>query len=407
MTSQYQREPELGDGLRLHLNENTGGCSPAVIAALRALSPIDVAIYPDYGRVNDVCARHLGVDPSRLLLTNGLDEGILAAAIAYLQRDPWRSSGTEQSAPSQILQRFEGGGGGPSGEASGGPSGAGSGGPSGEASGGPSGAGSGGASGAPEGLIAEPCFGMYADCIEAVGGRIVRVGPAAGVPADLEFPLDALLAAITPRTRVIYLTSPGNPTGLLIPHRAVHALARALPDGIVFVDEAYADFTDAHFLGELPSAPNVVVGRTFAKAYGLAALRIGAVVGDAAVIARLRRSLPPYSINVAAAVALEAALGDQAHLDAYRAQVRASKARVYALCDRLGLAYWPSEANFVLIRVGDRASAIVEALRARRIFVRDRSNEPGCAGCIRITAGILVHTEQALAALEDILCAVA
>jgi len=355
--SQYQREPELGDGLRLHLNENTGGCSPKVVEALRALSPMDVAIYPDYDRVNDVCAGHLGVDPSRLLLTNGLDEGILAAAIAYLQREPGAAVG----------------------------------------------AGPGAAAGSPEGLIAEPCFGMYADCIEAVGGRIVRVAP----PPDLAFPLDAVLAAITPRTRVIYLTSPGNPTGLLIPAAAVHALARALPDGLVFVDEAYADFTEAHFLGELPAAPNVVVGRTFAKAYGLAALRIGAVVGDEAVIARLRRSLPPYSINVAAAVALEAALGDRAHLDAYRAQVRESKARVYAVCDRLGLGYWPSEANFVLVRVGDRASAIVEALRRRRIFVRDRSGEPGCAGCIRITAGVLAHTEQALAALEDVLCAVA
>ena len=355
-SSQYQREPELGDGLRLHLNENTGGCSPKVIEALRALSAMDAAIYPDYGRVNDVCARHLGVDPSRLLLTNGLDEGILAAAIAYLQRDPG-AAGAD--------------------------------------------------AGRPEGLIAEPCFGMYADCIEAVGGRIVRVAPPPETPANLQFPLDALLAAITPRTRVIYLTSPGNPTGLLVPAAAVHALARAVPDGLVFVDEAYADFTDAHFLGELPGAPNVVVGRTFAKAYGLAALRIGAVVGDEAVIARLRRSLPPYSINVAAAVALEAALGDQAHLDAYRAQVRASKARVYAVCERLGLGYWPSEANFVLVRVGDRATAIVEALRQRRIFVRDRSSEPGCAGCIRITAGILAHTEQALAALEDILCAVA
>lgn len=355
--SQYQREPELGDGLRLHLNENTGGCSPKVVEALRALSPMDVAIYPDYGRINEVCAGHLGVDPSRLLLTNGLDEGILAAAIAYLQREPGAAVG----------------------------------------------AGTGAAAGSPEGLIAEPCFGMYADCIEAVGGRIVRVAP----PPDLAFPLGAVLAAITPRTRVIYLTSPGNPTGLLIPAAAVHALARAVPDGLVFVDEAYADFTEAHFLGELPTAPNVVVGRTFAKAYGLAALRIGAVVGDEAVIARLRRSLPPYSINVAAAVALEAALGDRAHLDAYRAQVRESKGRVYAVCDRLGLGYWPSEANFVLIRVGDRATAIVEAMRQRRIFVRDRSSEPGCAGCIRITAGVVAHTEQALAALEDILCAVA
>jgi histidinol-phosphate aminotransferase len=394
MSSQYQREPELGEGLRLHLNENTGGCSPKVIEALRALSPLDAAIYPDYDRVNAVCARYLGVDPARLLLTNGLDEGILAAAIAYLRRDSAYSIGTATgtvigTASGTVI-------GTPIGTAIGTPIGT----PIGTAIGTPLGTGGGGA---PEGLRAEPCFGMYADCIEAVGGRIVRVAP----PDDLQFPLDGVLAAITPRTRVIYLTSPGNPTGLLIPHAAVHTLARALPEGLVFVDEAYADFTDTHFLGELPAAPNVVVGRTFAKAYGLAALRIGAVVGDEAVIARLQRSLPPYSINVAAAVALEAALGDQPHLNAYRELVRASKARVYAACDRLGLAYWPSEANFVLIRVGDRATAIVEALRERRIFVRDRSNEPGCAGCIRITAGVIAHTEQALAALEEILCAVA
>jgi histidinol-phosphate aminotransferase len=329
-----------------------------VIEALAALRPDQIGFYPPYEATTRACASYIGVDPDRLSLVNGLDEGILAAAIAYLQRDP--------------------------GDA-------------------PFATGAAGDGGKPEGLIAEPCFGMYADCIEAVGGRIVRVPP----PASLDTPLDALLAAITPRTRVIYLTSPGNPSGLLVPAPTVHALARALPQGLVFVDEAYADFTDAHFLGELERAPNVVVGRTFAKAYGLAALRIGAVVGSADVIARLRRSLPPYSINVAAAVALEAALGDQVHLEAYRAQVRASKAQVYAFCDRLGLGYWRSDANFVLVRVGPRATAVVEALRERRIFVRDRSTEPGCAGCIRITAGVLAHTEQALAALEEILCAVA
>ena len=353
-SSQYQREPELGDGLRLHLNENTGGCSPKVIEALRALSPMDAAIYPDYGRVNDVCARHLGVDPSRLLLTNGLDEGILAAAIAYLQRDPGAAAGAD--------------------------------------------------AGRPEGLIAEPCFGMYADCIEAVGGRIVRVAP----PADLRVPARRHAGRDHAAHARHLPDQPGQPDR---PARSRRGGARA---GARRCRTAWCSSTrptptspTRTSSASCARAPNVVVGRTFAKAYGLAALRIGAVVGDEAVIARLRRSLPPYSINVAAAVALEAALGDQAHLDAYRAQVRASKARVYAVCDRLGLGYWPSEANFVLVRVGDRATAIVEALRQRRIFVRDRSSEPGCAGCIRITAGILAHTEQALAALEDILCAVA
>ena len=88
------------------------------------------------------------------------------------------------------------------------------------------------------------------------------------------FPLEETLAAITPATRLVFVTSPGNPTGVLIARDDIRALARALPPrGAVFVDEAYAEFTDEHFLGELDAHPNVVVGRTFAKAQGLAGLR--------------------------------------------------------------------------------------------------------------------------------------
>jgi histidinol-phosphate aminotransferase len=345
MTHRYERQPDLGEGLRLHLNENTAGCSPRVLDALQRLTVHDLAFYPDYSAVTRDCARFLGVDENRLLLTNGLDEGLLAASIAYLQRD---SLGN-----------------------------------------------------ASEAIIVEPAFGMYADCVEATGGAIVTVEP----EPDLAFPLDATLDAITARTRLVFLTSPGNPTGLLVPRAALRAIATHLPpDALVFLDEAYADFTDEHFLDELPRWPNIVIGRTFAKSYGLAAVRIGAVVGAGETIARLRRTLPPYSINVIAATALSAALADQEYVRWYRQQVEQSRALVYDACDRWGLHYWPSQANFVLVRVGD-AAAIVEALAARRIFVRDRSAQPGCAGCIRITTGIVEHTTACLEALEEVLCA--
>jgi histidinol-phosphate aminotransferase len=345
MSLQYQREPETGDALRLHLNEHTGGCSPAVVEALRALGPDAIARYPDYGAVTTACAAYLGVAEDRLLLTNGLDEGLLAAAIAWLQR---------------------------------------------------------GRTVDPEAIIVEPAFGMYADCVEAVGGRIVSVMPR----ASFEFPLEETLAAITPVTRLVFVTTPGNPTGVLIARADLRALARALPPGaLLFVDEAYAEFTDEHFLTELDAHPNVVVGRTFAKAQGLAGLRVGAVVGVPDIIARLRRALPPYSINVAAAAALVAALGDRDHLAHYRRQVALSREIVYAACGRLGLTCWPSFANFVLVRVGDAAPAIVDGLRARGVFVRDRSTQPGCAGCIRITTGIVAHTEACVRALEEVLCA--
>jgi histidinol-phosphate aminotransferase len=187
------------------------------------------------------------------------------------------------------------------------------------------------------------------------------------------------------------------------------------------LDEAYADFTDEHFLDELPRWPNIAIGRTFAKSYGLAAVRIGAVIGTADVIARLRRSLPPYSINVMASTVLAAALDDQAYVASYRRQVMESRELLYAACDRWGLRYWRSEANFVLVRVGAhangkvdgsakadahaRAKSIVDGLAARRIFVRDRSNQPGCDGCIRITTGVVAHTQACIAALEEVLCA--
>jgi histidinol-phosphate aminotransferase len=344
MSFQYQREPDLGDGLRLHLNENTGGCSAAVIAALRALGPDDVARYPDYRAVTAACAAYLGVPEERLLITNGLDEGLLAAAIACLQREP---------------------------------------------------------AVAPEAVIIEPAFGMYADCVEATGGRIVTVLPR----PSFAFPLDETLAALSPATRLVFVTSPGNPTGVLVGREDIRTLARALPAGaLLFVDEAYAEFTDEHFLADLDAHPNVVVGRTFAKAQGLAGLRIGAVVGAADAVARLRRSLPPYSINVAAAVALVAALGDRAHLAWYRGQVARSREILYEACRRLGLDFWPSSANFVLVRVGDAAPGIVDALRARGVFIRDRSTQPGCAGCVRITAGVVAHTEACVRALEEVLC---
>ena len=112
-----------------------------------------------------------------------------------------------------------------------------------------------------------------------------------------------------------------------------------------------------------------------------------------------------YSVNIAAVVAVEAALEDPAFIQDYLRQVRESKALVYALCDRLALHYWKSDANFVLVRVGEHAPRIVADAAARGIYLRDRSSEPGCAGCIRITTGIVEHTRKGLAVLEEVLCA--
>lgn len=342
MSYMYEKMVTPREGLRLHLNENTGGCSPAVLAALRGIGAEDASFYPDYSAALDACAEYLGLPAERLLLTNGLDEGILAACIATLSR-------------------------------------------------------SGG-----DAIVVVPAFDMFASSVDAVGGRVVEV-PMNG---DFSFPLDAVRQAITERTRIIFITDPNNPTGRSVPSQAIFDIAAAAPGAIVFVDEAYADIRGRSTIGDprLDAYPNVVVGRTFAKAQGLAGIRAGAVTAAPPTLERIRRVVPPYSINIAAAVALPAALGDREHIARYVAEARQSKAALYTLLDRLGVPYWESDANFVLARFGERTEQVVSGLRERGIYVRDRSQAPLCRGCVRITTGILAHTERAIAAIEEVLC---
>ena len=349
MTYEYERVAASGTALRLHLNENTAGCSPKVIAALGRLTRQDVATYPDYDTAVAAGAARLGVEPDRLLLTNGLDDGILAAAVSALKHSP-------------IAEPFEA-------------------------------------------IVVVPAFDMYAACADAAGGRVVEVP----LGDDFVFPIRDVLAAVSPRTRAIFLTNPNNPTGGLIPREHIATIAELASHALVLVDEAYADFSGETLIGDarFSSLPNVVVGRTFAKAYGLAGLRAGALVGSPETIRPLRRTVPPYTLNVAAAVALPAAFADTEYHDWYLAQVRESRALLCDALDRLGVKYWPSAANFVLARFGPGLGRVIDGLAEREIVIRDRSRDPGCAGCARITTGVLEHTRRCIDALEEVLCGAA
>lgn len=347
MKPHYEKPAELYDGLRLHQNENTGGCSPRVLGALANLRADQIAFYPPYAAATEACARYLGVPADRVVLTNGLDEGIMAIAVAKLR----------PLAADSI----------------------------------------------PEALVPEPAFEIFRFDTALVGGRLVQVMP----NPDFTFPLGDVLRAITAHTRVVFLTNPNNPTGVSMPLEAIRTVARRVPpDAIVFVDEAYAEFAGRSFIPDLAAFPNVIVGRTFSKAFGLAGLRIGALVGAPEILDPIRYAIPVYSVNIAAVVALHAALGDVDHLRAYLGQVEASKALLYAACDRIGVKYIRSDANFVLLCVGDRTAELVQRTAASGIYIRDRSTEPGCAGCIRVGAGIVEHTQRFITVMEEVLCAV-
>jgi histidinol-phosphate aminotransferase len=336
-----QGYPDPGEGLRLHLNENTGGCSPRVLEAIRRVRTTDVSTYPSYPALVAACARHFAVDPDWVLLTNGLDEGILMAAVGHIAR----------------TRTFDA-----------------------------------------ETIIPQPAFDPYPNSTAAVGAAAIRIPPRPGYG----FQTDEVIAAISPRTRMIFLNTPNNPTGQLIPIADLKRIAAAAPHAIVLIDEAYIEFGGETFLPALPDFPNVLVGRTFSKAYGLAGMRVGIVIGQAPALDPVRAVTLPFNVNAVAMAATQAALEDAEFLPRYAAQVAESRQRLYAACRALGLEFWESAANYVMVRVGDAVPLFVQALAARGVHVRDRSKDPTTPGCIRITAGITEHTDAAVEALESV-----
>jgi len=167
-------------------------------------------------------------------------------------------------------------------------------------------------------LFADPTFTMYPMLGEALGAKVVRVQSG----HDLALPVADLLARISPRTRVIAIANPNNPTGLAAARADLLKIAQAAPDAAVLIDEAYFEFYGETLITDLPSHPNLFVARTFSKAYGLAGLRLGVLTGAAEQIGYLRRFSEPFNVNSVALACLEVALADQAFVRAHVAQVQ-------------------------------------------------------------------------------------
>jgi histidinol-phosphate aminotransferase len=347
--------PDLGPGIRLHLNENTGGCSPAVVDAVRAFDGPALATYPDYRAAVIEAAAFLGVEPDWIVLTNGLDEGILLASVAYLHA----------RAPSALVE---------------------------------AGASFVAPSGQPEVLVAAPAFEPYLAGARAMGALVVQVPPG----PNFAFPEDALVAAITANTRIVYLNNPNNPTGQPIAKAAIRRVAEAAGHALVFVDEAYHDFLGENFLDEARGWPTMLIGRTFSKVHGLAGMRVGVLVAPPTLLEPIRAVMPIFNLNVVAVSALRAAIADRTFAPWYLGEVAESKRRLYAALDRVGLTYWPSAANFVLVDGGADTRALVDGLIARGVLVRDRSKDPHTPHHFRITAGVVADTDRAIAALEAV-----
>jgi len=348
--SELERELGIDDAVKLASNENPLGPSPKGLAAAQA-ALADCGRYPDGGgfHLKRALAAHHNLDPACITLGNGSNDVLVLLAQAFL--NPGR-----------------------------------------------------------EAVYSAHCFAVYPLAVQAAGG-IARVAPALADDhplMPLGHDLEALAAAVTPATRLLFIANPNNPTGTWLAPAALESFIAALPGHVVVViDEAYFEYHQAlHGAGAANAArwlgryPNLVVTRTFSKVYGLAGLRIGYALSDPALADLINRIRQPFNVNSAALAAAEAALADTAFIDRSLKVNREGLERLADALPKRGYRVYPTAGNFVLVDTGGLAEPLYQALLHRGVITR-RVGNYGLPNHLRITVGSAAEIDRLLAALDD------
>lgn len=248
-------------------------------------------------------------------------------------------------------------------------------------------------------LITPPTYGMYEVCANTNSVSVINA------PLDLDYQLqtEALIERLNDCVKLVFLCSPNNPTGNLLDEKSILQITDATK-GLVIVDEAYADFSGFSMLKHLPSRPNLVVLKTFSKAWGLAAIRLGMLIAHPDVLFWLNRIKAPYNINRMTMDCASQILNQKGTVAQQVQQIVEEKNRLVSFLESSVLVnhVFPSQANFVLVRFKD-VQKVFQHLLSEGIVVRNRSNLPECLGCLRISVGLPAENNmlmQALRALE-------
>jgi histidinol-phosphate aminotransferase len=340
--SELERELGISGSIKLASNENPLGPSPAAIAAA-AGELAALARYPDGGGfdLRRALAERHGVDMARVTLGNGSNDVLDMIARAFLHP-------------------------------------------------------------CVESVFSEHAFAVYPISTQAVGAT-ARVAGA----RDFGHDLDAMSALINEHTRVVWIANPNNPTGTWLGHDVLKGFVASLPAHVIcVVDEAYVEYVDEPDYPDasrwLDDLPNLIVTRTFSKAYGLAALRVGYGLSHPDVADLLNRVRQPFNVNSIALAAARAALDDQDHV---RRAVELNRQGMARLCEgvkALGLSYIPSVGNFVAVDVGRPAGPVDQALLREGVITRPVGNY-GLPNHLRVTVGLPEENARFLAALEKVL----
>ena len=343
--AELARELELDPDniIKLASNENPLGVSPLAMQAMQA-ALADIARYPDGNgfELKAALARRYGVDMAQIVLGNGSNDVLELAARAFLT-------------PSL------------------------------------------------EAIYAQHAFAVYPLATQAVGATGIEV-PAREFAHDL----DAMLRAVTPRTRLVFLANPNNPTGTLMRSAELHGFLRAVPLQVVVVlDEAYNEYIPdalkSDSIGWLAEFPNLIVTRTFSKAYGLAGLRVGYAFAHPGVADLMNRVRQPFNVNSISLAAAAAGLGDHEFVRRSFELNQTGMQRVTAGLTQLGLEYIPSYGNFVSFKVGD-AAGVFQRLLKRGVIVRPIAGY-GMPDYLRVSIGLETENERFLEALRQSLAA--
>nr|WP_262895762.1 histidinol-phosphate transaminase [Hymenobacter ruricola] len=249
-------------------------------------------------------------------------------------------------------------------------------------------------------VVCPPTYGMYEVAANLNDVRVVRLP----LTPDFQMPETAPQTLAASGAKLVFLCSPNNPTGNLLHRAAIERILETF-SGLVVVDEAYADFADApSWTTRLAEFPRLVVLQTFSKAWGLAGLRLGVAYAAPALVAYLNKIKPPYNISAATQRPALAALAAAPNLAVMRAELLGGRAFLTERLPQLPIVghVFPSDANFLLVRFNADATRIYEQLRARGIVVRNRTTQPGCAGCLRLTVGTASENALLLQALTEI-----
>jgi len=244
-------------------------------------------------------------------------------------------------------------------------------------------------------LICEPTFPMYRYYAEIYGARITVTR----YMNEMQFPLEAVLAALRKKPRVLFIANPNNPTGTLLQPDAIRKILNAATRTAVVIDEAYAEFSGVTVVPWIRKYPQLFVARTFSKAAGLAALRLGAVIAREDSLSLVRRAMPPFPVNLAALVAAEAAVDDGVTRLRYVRQTQLLLVWFATELERIGVKIFPSAGNFLLANFGAPGLALFRKLERQGILVRDRSKDLG-PGFVRISIGTRPEMRRLLQAIR-------